>query len=535
MSMAAPAVRRLPAVSVAALAWTAAVAVFALMRVGLAWSGPVGGLELGHLSGAWLASLGVADDRYAPTLFQALTALTLNWTDSEVPARALALAGAFTIPVALYRLRHALGEAGALLALLLLALDPAGILLGATASALAWDAAIALWLVVALAGGRPPPPWGQTALAFLVATAGPLPLPFLAVAALLYVRRLSWRALGPIALGAAAGLLATSLRFGLGGDGVLIPSFELFADSFGASGAANGAELAALYGLPLLLGGTAAAVWLGVRVRRERSAPPPAETLAAGAFGVAVLWLLLALGSASPLPLATAAMAASLLLGPALARIAGTLCAASWREGRMLLPLALGLAAVACFQLAAWGRAGGPGGADGQAIVAASLALALAALAFLAVRHATRPLTIVPALVAGGVLLIAGASGAAFNADREPLSGPVRPTLVREAVLEAAAGGLVVAHPRYREALAWPFRDSVVLLVASRVPPNAAAAVWPPDEPPPDGLAPLEGRWIVERAIQPPGDFLGWVHWLGDRGGLERETELAAIYVRPPE
>ncbi len=532
---AAPAVRRAPAVSVAALAWVAAAAVFALMRVGLAWNAPVGGLELDHLSGAWLASLSIADDRYAPTLFQALTALTLNWTDSEVPARALALAGTLTIPFALYRLRHALGEAGALLALLLLALDPAGILLGATASAVAWDAAVALWLVVALAGGRAPPPWGRAVLAFLVLTAGPLPLPFLAAAALLNARRLSVRALGPMALGAAAGLLATSLRFGLGGDGVLVPSFALFAESFGASGAANGAELAALYGLPLLTGGAVAAVWLGVRVRRGGHGPPPVETLVAGAFGVAVLWLLLALGSASPLPLAAAALASSLLLGPALARIAGALRDARWREGRVLLPLALGLAAVACFQLAAWGRAGGPGGAYGQALVASSLVLALAALAFLAVRRETRPPTLVPVLVAGGVLLLAGASGAAFNADREPLSGPVRPALVREAALEAAAGGLVVAHPRYREALAWSFRDSGVLLLASRVPPNAAAVVWPPDEAAPDGFVPLEGRWIVERAVHPPGDFLGWVHWLGDRGGLERETELAAIYVRPPE
>ena len=526
---------RVPAVSLAAVAWTVAAAAFVLLRAGAAWNAPVGGLEIDHLSGAWLASIGVGDDRYAPTLFQALSALTLNWSDSETPARVLALAGAMAVPLALHRLRGALGEAGAPFALLLLALDPFGVLREGTASAVAWDAAVALWLFAALAGERPTPPWAKAVLAFLVATAGPLPLPFLAAGALFHARRTGWRTLAPIAAGAAVGLLATSLRFGLGADGVRIPSFSLFAQSFGAAGAANGAELAALYGLPLLVGGTAAALWLGVRLRRKTRRPAPAEAIAAGAFGVAVLWFLLALGSASPLPLAAAALAASLLLGPALARLAAILCAARWREARALLPLALGLAAVGCFQLAAWGRAGRPGGADEQALAGASLALALALVALLAPRRRTRPLTLVPALVAGGVLLLAGASGAALNAAREPLTGAVRPAFAREAALDAAEGGLVVVHPRYREAVDWPFRDSVVLLVASRVPPNAAAVVWPPDEPAPDGLVALEGRWVVERAVHPPDGFLGWMHWLGDRGGLRRADELAAIYARPPE
>ena len=526
---------RVPVVSLAVVAWTLAAAAFFLLRAGAAWNAPVGGLELDHLSGAWLASIGVGDDRYAPTLFQALSALTLNWTDSETPARVLALAGAMAVPLALHRLRGALGEAGAPFALLLLALDPFGVLREGTASAVAWDAAVALWLFAALAGERPTPPWAKAVLAFLVATAGPLPLPFLAAGALFHARRTGWRTLAPIAAGAAVGLLATSLRFGLGADGVRIPSFSLFAQSFGAAGAANGAELAALYALPLLVGGTAAALWLGVRLRRETRRPAPAEAVAAGAFGVAVLWFLLALGSASPLPLAAAALASSLLLGPALARLAAILRAARWREARALLPLALGLAAVGCFQLAAWGRAGRPGGADEQALAGASLALALALVGLLAPRRRTRPLTLVPALVAGVVLLLAGASGAALNASREPLTGAVRPAFAREAALDAAEGGLVVVHPRYGEAVDWPFRGSVVLLVASRVPPNAAAVVWPPDEPAPDGLVALEGRWVVERSVHSPDGFLGWMHCLGDRGGLRRADELAAIYARPPE
>ncbi len=540
MSSVYAAPNRTPAISVAAIVWALAVALFVLARVGLLWRAPVGGLELEHLSGAWLASIGVEDARYVPTFVQSLMALTLGWTDSEVPARALALAGTLTIPLALFLLRHALGQAGALFALLLLALDPAGIVLGATASAVAWDAAIALWLVVALVASRPPPTWVWLPLIFLVATAGPLPLPFILTAtAIAAVRgeRPSGSALAWGAAGAALGVLMTSLQFGLGSDGLRVVPLILFATGFTEHwSAATSGELAALYGLPLLVGGVAAVAWLAARCRAGSFPPAPVEVLTAGAAGVAVLWFLLAVRTSSPVPLAAATLACGLVLGPALARVASLLLTTRWYEGRALLPLAAGFTGAALFVLSGWARAGHAGGAYEQAFVATSLALALVILALLATRRGALPLALVPVLAAGGLVLLSGASGVALSAAGEPLPGPTSPAsarAIRDSALESATGGgLVVVHERYREALTWPFRHSGTLLLASRVPPDAAVVIWPPDADAPEGFVEIEGRWILERSVRAPAGFLGYVRWFGERNSLPDTLELVAIYAR---
>ncbi len=531
-----------PAVTMASVAWAVAIAIFILLRVGVVWRAPVGGAELDHLSGAWQASNGVEDSRYVSTLYQAVTALTLGWTESETPARALALAGTLTIPLALLLLRRALGEGGALLTLLLLALDPAGIAIGATATAAAWDAAIAVWLVAALVAGRPPP-WAWLPIAFLAATAGPLTLPVIAGAVVVAAMRGQRPAREAVlwgALGAALGLLLASLQFGLGAEGLRIPSLHLLAVGFGEPwSGATVAQLAALYGLPLLVGGAGAGVWLIARLRRERRAPAPAEALALGMAGVAAIWFLVAMPSHSPLPLAAATLAFSFLLGPALARLADRLLDARWGEGRWLLAAALALAGIAAFALSGLAHAGGSGGNAEQALFAASLTLAAAAVAALASGRETAPLAFLPALAAGGALLVAGASGVALSAGGEPLPGPVSPASardIRDVALEASAsGGSVVVHERYREALTWPFRDSGDVVLASHAPPpGAAVLIWPIDEPAPEGFTALEGRWALERAIRGPAGFLGYVRWLTERNSLGEELELVAIYVRAP-
>ncbi len=121
--------------SVGALAWGVLAVLFVAVRAGTALGAPVGGVELAGLSGAWQAHVGVDDARFIPTFFQALAAFTFEWTTSEMPARVLALLATASIPVAVYRLRPRLGEAGALFVLLLLAIDAPAVLLGATASA----------------------------------------------------------------------------------------------------------------------------------------------------------------------------------------------------------------------------------------------------------------------------------------------------------------------------------------------------------------------------------------------------------------
>ncbi|MXY35741.1 MAG: hypothetical protein F4Y54_03040 [Dehalococcoidia bacterium] len=536
-----PAPPRLPTVSVAAIAWVLIVALFILLRVGLVWRAPVGGAELAHLSGAWQARIGVEDDRYVPTLYQAVTALTLGWTESEQPARALALAGALTIPLALFMLRRQLGEGGALLALLLLALDPARIALGVTATAAAWDAAIALWLVVALVAGRPPP-WSWLPIAFLVATAGPLSLTVVlaaTVSAALHRHRPTRGALLWGAAGTALGLLLTSLQFGVDADGLRIAAFSLIAAGFDEPWSTlSVAELAALYGLPLLVGGAVAVGWLAVRLRDERRSPTPMETLSLGVAGIAMVWFLVALPTHSPFSLAAATFASCLLLGPALARLASRLVAMTWRRESWLLLLALALAAIACFVLSDWALQGHVGGAFERALLVVAGIGAVTALGLLATYRESWPLTVLAPVAIGGVLLLAGSSGIALSAAGEPLPEPTSPSsarAIRDIALSAnTSGGSIVVHERYREALTWPFRDSGTLVLASKVPVGAGVVVWPADAPPPEGFVALDGRWVLERALDAPDGFLAFVHWFAERNSLNQRLELVAVYVRAP-
>ena len=537
---------RLPAVSLAAIAWVLVVALFILLRVGLVWRAPVGCAELAHLSGAWQARIGIEDERYVPTLYQAVTALTLGWGESEEPARALALAGALTIPLALFMLRRQLGEGGALLALLLLALDPAGIVLGVTATAAAWDAAVAVWLVVALVAGRPPP-WAWFLIAFFVATAGPLSLTVVLAAtvlAALHHRRPSREAFLWGAAGAALGVLLTSLQFGIDADGLRIAAFSLFAAGFDEPWSIlTGAELAALYGLPFLVGGAVAVTWLAIQIRAEGRSPTPVEALSFGMAGIAVPWFLAALPAHSPFPLAAATFALSFVLGPVLARALGLLLTAEWRRHAYLLPIALGLAGVALFVLSDWAREGRIDGAYERVLVAVPVFFATMAIAFLAFALLSRsreelPLLLLAAMAAGGVLLLAGSSGIALSAAGEPLPGPASPSsarAIRDVALSAnTSGGSIVVHERYREALTWPFRDSGTLVLAHSVPAGAGVVVWPADAPPPHGFVAVDGLWVLERAIDAPDGFLAFVHWFAERNSLDQRLEIVAVYVRAP-
>ncbi len=533
---------RLPPLTVGALVWTLVGVAFLLLRVGVVWRAPVGGAELDHLSGAWLASVGIEDARFIPTLFQSVTTFTFTWTESEIPARALALCGTLTIPLALYRLRPVLGEGGALIALLLIALDPAGVILGVTATAAAWDLALALWLLVALVACRPPP-WGWLILTFLLATAGPLTLPLVAAAttlASLRKQRPHWRVVAWSAAGVALGVLLTSVQFGHGADRLVLAPLMLFADSFEESWAnLNVAALAVLYGLPLLVGGAVAAVWLTASDRLRGRQLTPAEPLLLLTFALSLLWLLVALPAYSPLPLTAATLPASLLLGPALARFADPLLNADWREARYLLPLAFGFAGVVAFTLSLWA----PGYQDRDAfevtlLVCAALGL-LVVIARLASVRATRPLAAVPLLVVGVTLLLAGVSGVALSGNGEPLPGRVSPDSarhLRDTALQAAeqrGNGPIAVHASYREALTWPFRNSPDLLLVERVPPVAVVAIWPAYAAV-EGFVPLEGRWFLQCSFRAPDSFLDYVHWLGERNSLARGAEAVAIYVREP-
>lgn len=537
---------RWPTLSVGAIAWAVVVVLFILLRVGVIWRAPVGGAELAHLSGAWQAQIGIADERYVPTFYQAVSALTLGWSESEVPARSLAFAATLSIPLGLFLLRRTLGEGGALLTLLLLALDPAGIILGVTATASAWDSAIAVWLVVALVASRPPP-WGWTLIAFLVATSGPLTLPLVFGA----VGVAAWRRALPDSealiwglLGTALGLFLTTLQFGLGAAGLRIAPIQLFVAGFDEPWSTlTVAQLAPLYGLPLLAGGAVAAAWMVIRLRARGRVPTPPEALLLTATGLGFAWFLLALPTTSPFPLAAATFYASFILGPALVRVAGLLMTADWRPHAYLLAIAFGLIAIGFFVLSDWGREGRIGSADERVLVAIPvffglMALSVLALALVSSLREELPLALVPTLVGGGLLLLAGASGVSLSAAGEPLPGPVSPSTaraIRDVALDASTSrGQIVIHERYRGQLTWAFRASPELVLTSEVPLDAGVVIWPVEEPPPEGFIALEGRWVLERSLAGPTSVLEAIHWFGERNSLPEQLDLVAIYVRRP-
>ena len=526
--------QRLRTVSPVGAAWLSVVALFVVLRLVAVVQLPVGGAELVHLSGAWQASSAVDDDRYVPTLFQAITALTLKWTESEVPARILALTGTLTIPIALFRLRRPLGDGGALVTLLLLSLDPIGIVLGVTASGAAWDAAITLWLVDTLLAARPAL-WRWFVIAFLVSTAGPITVPFAAVALVMVAARggLPKGALLSGGAGALIGVLDSTLRFGLGADGLRIAPLQLFALGFDETWtSATVGEIAGLFCLPLLVGGGAASAWRTARIRSDTRAPTPAEALTIGACSLALLWLIVAVPSNSPFPVGAATLASSLVLGPALARLPGLLATARWSERLWLFVVAIGFASIAVLGLRQFVREG----SDPHAL-GVSLLCGAAALACLMASRLRRLIVLASASVAGGIMLVAAASGVVLDEPGKLLVSPYDPSsarALRDAALETSGGGVIVIHERYRAALTWPFRNSGQLTLASRVPSGAAAVVWPADAAPPDGFVPFDGDWVLVRTVRAPSGVPGDLFWPAKLRAFAEEVELVSLYARLP-
>jgi hypothetical protein len=530
-------------ISVRALAWAGVSVLFLLLRLGPIWQMRVGGFELVQLSGAWTARIGEPDDRFVPTLFQALTTLSLHWTTSEIPARILAFAACATIPVALYVLRPRLGEGGALLALALLALDGPTINFGASASAMGFDLPIAVWLFVLLSGASIPQ-WGWAPVGFVVATAGPLPLPLIGAFGVLALLRRQYPPQGALvaaAAGALAGMLAASLRFGLGFDGLRVPPFDLFAAGFEERWASLAAfKVGLIYSAPIILGG--AAVVVGVVVRWFRWADVAERDLALLAWtAVAGAWFAAAAASESSVPVVALVLPLALLLGPALASAIGAMMEADWYYARVLVPGALGLMAIVAAVVVQWARDGHPGDAGEKLAVGGFTILALAIAALLAANRDSLPALLPVAVLVSLFPVISGATAVAFSAQHDFLASPFSPpqaSELRDIALQTVAekGGTVVVHPQFTDDITWPFRDSGEMVVASRVPPQATVIVWPADLPAPEGVAALDGEWNVLRQVPAPsGGFLRHVRWFTDRNSLDIKRTPVAVYVRASE
>lgn len=525
-------------IRVSTLAWAAGVLIFLLLRIGPVWRAPVSGAELIHLSGAWQAHLGIGDSRFLPTLSQAITALTFHWTISEVPARIIAFAATATIPGAIYLLRPRLGEAGALLALLLLAFDAPGLLLGSQASALGFDLPLSLWLF-ALMTRRSNWLWASPLAAFLVAVSGPLSLPLVFGWAAVRLWRRDYPRPRRAAMTAAAALLGvvvSSFRFGLGWDHLVVAPLRLFADGYDQVwSTATVTDTFLVYAWPLLV---ASAIALGVAVPRRwpiRGLDLHDRLLGAWAFA-SFAWALSSSQSHTIVPLVALTTPCAIFLGPLLARGIGAMVHADWISARFLIPACgfLGLLAIAI--AINWARLGYAPTSQ-RVFLVLLIALMGVGVASVAALPSARP-----ALVACGAAallpLFAGTMGVALSVNEAPLVSPVSTTQARELrdiVLQVAADqhGLVVVHSSFTDDVTWPFRDSGSLVVATRIPADAVVAVWPAELPKPDGMDPLEGDWaLVNEVDQPSSSFLAYLHWLIDRRSVTTSPSQVAVYVR---
>ncbi|MEO6397168.1 MAG: hypothetical protein ABIP13_01755 [Tepidiformaceae bacterium] len=523
-----------------ALAWAAVAAAFVLLRLAFLWTAPVGGFELAGLSGAWQASIGESDARFVPTLFQALSAGLLHLSSSETPVRLVALVSTCTIPGAIYLLRPRLGEAGALLTLLLLTVDPPGIALGTSGSAMGLDLALTVWLFVAFSR-EDLPTWIWGVGAFAIATSGPLSLPLIAaitVVSLLKQRHPSGHQAIALATGAALGVAVASFRFGLGWEGLRVPPFVLFNAGFErAWSSATALELSLLYSLPILAAGLAAAGVLAYRSYRANAASFETVVLLAWAL-LAFIWLAVSSQSQNPVPLVALSVPLSLLAGPALAEAVAANSRADWQYARFLVPAAIFAAALAFAQSLSWARADKVGSSSEKVLVAGLLVMAFSALGYVAANRRALPTLLIPTFVLALFPLIAGTFGVAFSSPHEPLPSPSSPSQareLREIALEsvAAKGGLLVVHPSLEDAITWSFRDSGTLLIASRVPPNAAILIWPANATRPEGFNPLPGPWnLLQSPAAPVGSPLKYLRWFTNRNSLDISSTTASVYVR---
>ncbi|MGD9932745.1 MAG: hypothetical protein AB7T37_03420 [Dehalococcoidia bacterium] len=513
------------------IAWLFAIAALVGLRLLAALNLPVFGAELVHLSGAWQASIGVDDPRFVPTLFQALSALLLEVSPSEAGPRLLAVTVSCSIPAALWLHRSELGHDGALAILALLAIEPLSIASSATASAVALDSAVAVWILLLLSARHARVP-ALTASGFAAAVCGPAVL--FVVLSWFVVAGRGQGARPPILVlaGFGLGIAAASVGFGYGPVTPVVPPFDLIAaGSEQAWSSATTFDLTLLYTLPLLLAGAVA-----IPPALLRRSPVVRLTLCWSAFSVA--WLLFSMPDHNPAALAAATLPLCIVAGFMAPRAARAVVRVPWPQAGVLLAGAAVLLVLAWAILADWARIERTGDATEQARFALFVALATLVLAVLALRPAFRPVLLAPLLLAVAVLLLSGAVGIAAGGSSEPLVSPYTPGQARDLRdlalgRQQVSGGSIVVHPSIQESMTWPFRDSGIVAIATVVPPTAAIVLWPAGEPAPEGFVVVEGSWALTRTIRAPtADLLDSLHWFLDRNMIASKGVSISVYTR---
>jgi hypothetical protein len=526
------------AVPLPVLGWASVAALYAAVRLAVALNAPVAGAELWSLSGAWAAHAGADDARFTGALAQAIAAATFAFTDSALPARlVLALLGSVVLAVAAARLRAVVGDGPLLVAAALVALDPFLAASGGTASALALDVPVAL-LLFAVAVRPLATAWPWPVLAAAIAVCGPPP--FLLALVLLAARLAAAQYPRPLtaalaAVGAIAGIAAASVGFGFRTLGLAVPPVDLFAASFDAEwSTGTAAELALLYGWPLLAAGGASAGWVIAGWARGADVPQGWQRLGLSWGGIGLVWLIAGAGSHAWAPVPAVSMPAALLAGAAAPRLWERLRSSAWRLAAP--PLAAIAVMAASAGLFAFGWAfGRPNGSALLAILLVGGAGAMAAL--LAASRPTRPATFLVPLAFGFLWLVAMTGRAASPGPAEPLYSPAATAqgrVIRAAAIELADGrGRIAVHPDLVDDVTWPLRRSGTLLVTDRPPADAAVFLAPWGTTAPEGYLELEGPWAFLRLTGPPESVRGVLRWLASRNVHASRDEPVAMFARP--
>jgi len=536
--------RPIATVSVEALAWLVATAAFLALRVAITWQAPVGGSELAHLSGAWNASIGVSDDRFVPTLAQALSSWLLEFSTSATPARVMVFTATATIPGAIYLLRGVLGRAGALASLLVVAVDPVAIWVGSAATASGFDLAITAWLLVAIVR-TDTPGWVAGPLAFLAASAGPLPMLLAlsaAIVALVTGARPSAAQAIQVAAGVALACVLASVGFGRGAEGMVIPPLAVLADIHERDWSTSTvADLSVFYAWPIVAAGGVGAIQRLSTIKAVPAAirtPAGVSMLLTAWFAVGLAVLLTGLGTHAELPVVAATLPATLLAGPMLVRASATLAGArnplAWLTLALVMFTVLLIGAI----VADWARLERVGPANETARVFIYAGAMLVLLAGIAWFREPSTMLAVPVLVVASLPLLAGAIAVGTSASSEPLPSPMsgaNARALRAVAIETIGeqGGVIAVHVDLEQQMTWSLRDTGPVVLATQVPPDASFVIWPSELLAPAGYTQATGTWSLIAQVPPPSDSqLRLMHWLVERHLIGPVPVPVAAYVR---
>ena len=533
--------RRLAAPTVGDASWAALIVFYLLLRLPGVTQIPIAGIELHDLTRAWLAHAGDARGSFQPTFAQGVALLSFEWTESESFARWITYAVGTSVPFGIYALRERLGDVGAAVTLIFLALSAPALYLSSTATAVAFDLPIVVWALVWMDRAHGPRVlWAIGGL--LLAGSGPIVgvfalavgLIFLATGGTVRRDRLVLAALG-IALGLGYASLAN------GSVGLAVPTLQHFVDGYSTDLEAGSAGLLLpMYMFPVLAASIGGAALLVVRWLQSGRRPSRWWLSMLAWWALAVLWLASSLTSGSPVPIAAVVLPSALLAGFALDAWARRVEEFDWR--RSLLPFvgaAAGLTATGVV-LSGWARRGESGDVWESVVLVLALMGTFAALSVVAVGQRTLGTLVGAAALPAAMLLLIGVVPMAFGGASEPIFSPQSERsgrILRDVAEDSAAeiGGSIIVHASLEDDVAWSFRGLPSYGLSTGIPLDAAVVVLPAGSLAPDGFQALANEFRLATTIEPPSSLLQFVRWTTARNTVESSGLNVSVYLRTVE